>query len=159
LYPQNNGIVENNIYDRGFDAVFMMSNREEVRNGRWWLGEPIWNTAEKQGQLTAPFFFPGSEAEVGGRRPAQRKRYAGKVLNSERVDSVLRLLDLPVEKRPTFMTVYFSDVDDAGHHYSPQSPETRNAVLRVDSEIERLVAGLKARGVFDRVDLIVVSDH
>src|SRR5205085_5733277 len=57
LYPQNNGIVENNIYDRESRVTFKMSNRQEVRDGRWWLGEPIWITAEKQGQRTAPLFF------------------------------------------------------------------------------------------------------
>ena len=56
LYPQNHGIVENNVFDKGFNATFTMSNREEVQNGRWWLGEPIWITAEKQGQKTAPYF-------------------------------------------------------------------------------------------------------
>ena len=49
LYPQNHGIVENNVFDKGFNAIFTMSKREEVQNGRWWLGEPIWITAEKQG--------------------------------------------------------------------------------------------------------------
>src|SRR5438128_1667481 len=59
LYPQNNGIVENNVYDKKTGVTFTMSNREEVRKSRWWLGEPIWVTAEKQGQKTAPFFWPG----------------------------------------------------------------------------------------------------
>src|SRR5207247_6819744 len=50
LYPQNHGIVENNIFDKGFNAIFTMSKHAEVQNGRWWLGEPIWITAEKQGK-------------------------------------------------------------------------------------------------------------
>src|SRR5690242_15003312 len=48
LYPERHGIVENNIYDAGFNGVFTLSDRREVENGRWWLGEPIWVTAEKQ---------------------------------------------------------------------------------------------------------------
>src|SRR5262245_12061525 len=50
LYPDRHGIVGNNIYDPEFKQTFAMSKREEVQNGRWWLGEPIWVTAEKQGQ-------------------------------------------------------------------------------------------------------------
>ncbi|MFY9570838.1 MAG: ectonucleotide pyrophosphatase/phosphodiesterase, partial [Blastocatellia bacterium] len=69
LYPQNHGIVENNVFDKSFNAMFTMSKREEVQNGRWWLGEPIWVAAERQGQKTAPYFFPGSEAEIAGTRP------------------------------------------------------------------------------------------
>jgi len=46
---------------KGFNAMFTMSKREES-NGRWWLGEPIWITAEKQGAESAPY-SAGSEAE------------------------------------------------------------------------------------------------
>ena len=159
LYPQNNGIVENNIYDRETKVTFSMDNRPEVQNGRWWLGEPIWITAEKQGQRAAPFFFPGSEAEIGGVRPTYWKPYNGKMTNSERVDAVLGWLDLPVGERPTFLSLYFSDVDDAGHGFSPNSIEAKNAVLKVDHDLDRLIAGLKAREIFSKVNLIIVSDH
>jgi predicted AlkP superfamily pyrophosphatase or phosphodiesterase len=159
LYPQNNGIVENNIYDRDRNVVFTMGNREEVSNGRWWLGEPIWITAEKQGQKTAPLFFPGSEAEIAGKRPTYWKAYDGKVPNDARVDTVLSWLDLPKGERPTFLTLYFSDVDNAGHHFSPNSVETKDAVLKIDEQIGRLITGLKSRNIFNNVNLIIVSDH
>ena len=159
LYPQNHGIVENNIFDKGFNATFTMSNRDEVQNGRWWLGEPIWITAEKQGQKTAPYFWPGSEAEIAGARPTYWKPYDGKVPNDARGDTVLSWLDLPPGERPTFLTLYFSDVDNAGHDFSPDAVETRDAVLKVDNNLGRLIDGLKARGVFAQVNLIIVSDH
>jgi predicted AlkP superfamily pyrophosphatase or phosphodiesterase len=159
LYPQNNGIVENSIYDRESRVLFSMDNRQEVRNGRWWLGEPIWITAEKQGQRAAPFFFPGSEAEIAGLRPTFWKPFDDGVPNDARVDTVLSWLDLPVNQRPTFLTLYFSDVDSAGHEFSPDSSETKNAVLKVDRDLDRLIAGLKAREIFTKVNLIIVSDH
>ena len=159
LYPQNNGIVENSVFDTSTGVTFSMSNREEVQNGRWWLGEPIWITAEKQGQKTAPFFWPGSEAKISGISPTYWKPYDGQVSDDSRVDQVLSWLDLPLGKRPTFLTLYFSDVDNAGHEFSPDSSETRDAVLKVDGEVVRLVAGLKSRGIFSQVNLIIVSDH
>jgi predicted AlkP superfamily pyrophosphatase or phosphodiesterase len=159
LYPQNHGIIENNIYDKNFDAVFGLGKREEVQNPRWWLGEPIWVTAEKQGQKAGAFFFPGTEAEIKGTRPTFWKTYDGNIPNEERVDTILSWLDLPVAERPTIYTLYFSDVDDAGHGFSPDSAETKNAVQRVDNMIGRLIEGLKAREVFGLVNLIIVSDH
>ena len=159
LYPQNHGIVENNVFDKGFNATFTMSNREEVQNGRWWLGEPIWITAEKQGQKTAPYFWPGSEAEIAGARPTYWKPYDGKVTNEARVDTVLSWLDLPPGERPTLLTLYFSDVDNAGHDFSPDAVETREAVLKVDNDLGRLIDGLKARRILAQVNLIIVSDH
>lgn len=159
LYPQNHGIVENNVFDKSFNATFTMSNRDEVQNGRWWLGEPIWITAEKQGQKTAPLFWPGSEAEIAGARPTYWKPYDGKMTNEARVDAILSWLDLPVNERPTVLSLYFSDVDTAGHDFSPDAVETRNAVLKVDNDLGGLIDGLKARGIFAQVNLIIVSDH
>lgn len=159
LYPDHHGIIENNIYDSGFDAEFHLNERDEVEKGRWWGGEPIWVTAEKQGQTAASFFFPGTESLIQGRRPTIWKAYDHQLPNEERVDAVLTWFDLPKEKRPTIITMYFSDTDDAGHGFSPDAPETRQAVLRVDANIARLYEGLKQRKIEKKVNLIIVSDH
>ncbi len=157
LYPEHHGIVENNIWD--FGVTFTLGKREEVQNTRWWLGEPIWVTAEKQNVRSAAFFFPGTEAEIARTRPSIWKQYDGKIPNEERVDTVLGWLDLPTEKRPQMITMYFSDTDDAGHGYSPDSEETKAAVARVDANLGRLIAGLEARRIDRKVNIIIVSDH
>jgi predicted AlkP superfamily pyrophosphatase or phosphodiesterase len=157
LYPANHGLVENNIYD--FGAVFGLNKREEVQNPRWWGGEPIWVTAKKQGQIAASYFFPGTETAIQGVTPDVFRVYNGKVPNEMRVDKVLSWLDFPAEKRPTIITLYFSDVDDAGHEFSPDAEETRYAVLNVDRYLARLYEGLKQREIADEVNLILFSDH
>jgi len=157
LYPAHHGIVENNIYD--FGTVFSLGKREEVQNSRWWLGEPIWVTAEKQGQRAGAFFFPGTEAEIMGTRPTFWKTYDGKIPNAERVDTILSWLDLPQKQRPTFYTLYFSDIDDAGHSSGPDSKATKNAVNKVDEDLGKFFQGLKKRKVNKKINLIIVSDH
>ncbi len=157
--PQNHGIVENNIYDPVFKAVFTLADRKEVENGRWWLGEPIWVTAEKQGQRSASVFYPGTEGEIAGTRPSFWREYDEGTSNEARVDTILSWLDLPRAQRPTFLALYFSDPDDAGHAFGPISNETKKAVLKVDAEIGRLIRGLKARAIFSQINLIIVSDH
>lgn len=159
LYPQNHGIVENNIYDPGFNAVFMLSDRGEIEKSRWWLGEPIWVTAEKQGQRTASVFYPGTEGEIAGRRPSYWKAYDKKLSNTDRVDTILSWLDLPRGQRPGLLALYFSDTDEAGHEFGPISRETKRAVLKVDRDLGRLITGLKAREIFNQINLIIVSDH
>ena len=157
LYPENHGIIENNIWD--FGVTFSMGKREEVQNARWWLGEPIWVTAEKQGLRAGAFFFPGTEAEIAGRRPTYWKEYDGKVTHEERVDQILRWIDLPLAERPRIYTLYFSDVDDAGHASGPDGAETRDAVLKTDESIRRLMDGLRARKIDKKVNVIITSDH
>lgn len=157
LYPAHHGIVENNVFD--FDTVFTMSKREEVRNPRWWGGEPIWVTATKQGQRAGSYFFVGTEAPIEHVNIWKTRYYNGRVPNDMRVDKVLSWLDNPVNDRPTLITLYFSDVDDAGHEFGPDAEETKYAVWEVDSSIARLMSGLKKRGIDKKVNVIVVSDH
>jgi predicted AlkP superfamily pyrophosphatase or phosphodiesterase len=157
LYPAHHGIVDNNVYD--FGTVFKISDRTRVQESRWWLGEPIWVTATKQGQLAASYFYVGSEAEINGTRPGMWRAYNGRVPPAMRVDKVLGWLDLPADKRPTMITLYFSDTDDAGHEFSPDAEEVQYAVWDVDRYLTRLMDGLKARGIEDKVNVIIVSDH
>jgi len=76
-----------------------------------------------------------------------------------RVNKVLSWLDLPAPERPTFLTLYFENVDQAGHDYGPDSPQLFAAVERVDQAIGLLLQGLRARGIEDQVNIVVVSDH
>lgn len=157
LYPAHHGIVENNVFD--FDTVFTMSKREEVRNPRWWGGEPIWVTAQKQGQLSGSYFFVGTEAPIERINLWKSRYYNGRVPNNMRVDKVLSWLDNPISYRPTMITLYFSDVDDAGHEFGPDAEETKYAVWDVDASIDRLMSGLRLRGIDKLVNVIIVSDH
>ena len=45
LYTEEHGITSNNIYDPTLDTTFNMQTLDPV----WWGGEPVWNTAVKQG--------------------------------------------------------------------------------------------------------------
>jgi predicted AlkP superfamily pyrophosphatase or phosphodiesterase len=158
LYPDHHGIVANNIRDREL-GTFALSDRNAVEDGRWWQGEPIWSTSERQGVRTATYFWPGSEAEIAGFRPSYWKKFDNSVPGDQRVDTVLEWLELPSEKRPRLLTLYFSDVDTAGHTFGPESEETRQAVARVDGFVGRLLDGLDALNLPQPVDLLIVSDH
>lgn len=104
-------------------------------------------------------FYPGTETAIENIKPDYFREYNGKVPNELRVDTILSYLDLPKEKRPTFLTLYFSDPDDAGHEFSPDSEETRYAALNVDRLIGRFMDGLKRRKIDKRANVIIVSDH
>ena len=117
LYPDNHGIIENNMWDDEIGAQFGLSIKEQVTNPKWWSGEPIWNTAQRQGKIAASFFWPGSEAAISGSQPRYWKPYEHTTEHEVRVRTVLEWIDLPREQRPQMITLYFSDVDDAGHNF------------------------------------------
>lgn len=160
LRPSEHGLVANNVWDEEIGIKFELGNRDAVTDGRWYGGEPIWVTAEKQGLVTAPMFWPGAEAEIQGIRPAHSIKFEHSMSPEARVDWVLERLDLPASERPRFLTIYFNTVDDAAHRLGPEPSEGLNRALGlVDRTIAYLVAGLKDRGMQATTDLLIVSDH
>jgi predicted AlkP superfamily pyrophosphatase or phosphodiesterase len=157
LYPVHSGIIGNRMYDPEFHETFSMSNPRVSHESRWWQGEPIWVTAEKQGCQTAPIFWPGSESVIEGVLPTHRAAYDQTVPNTKRIAQALAYLQQA--RPPCYLSVYFSDVDTAGHHFGPEGQQTRAAVHSVDANIGELVAGLKRHGLWGKVNLIIVSDH
>jgi predicted AlkP superfamily pyrophosphatase or phosphodiesterase len=159
LYADQHGVVGNTMYDAELDAWFRMSDRQAVADGRWWGGEPIWVTAERRGIRTAPLFWPGVEAEIGGVRPTYWLPFDDRMPDRRRVAQVLEWLDLRAEERPRFVTLYFSRVDVAGHTHGPESPEVVEALVEVDRMIGELFAGLAQRGMLAETAILLVSDH
>ena len=160
LYPGTHGLVANTFHDRELDRTYSLSDRETVEDGRWYGGEPIWVTAEKQGMVSAAFYFVGSEADVQGIRPSYWKRFDPIIPNEVRVDTVLTWLSLAEERRPHFVSLYFAEADYAGHRFGPgDGPELAGAVGQVDQALGRLLDGLDALPHGDRVFVVLVSDH
>lgn len=159
MYAEKHGLVDNAFWDPVFQAVYALSNRDAVGDGRWYDGEPIWVTAEKQGMVTAAYFFVGTEAPVGGIRPSHYYIYDQSVANETRVDQVIDWLKLPAEERPHLILLYFSDVDSAGHTSGPDSPDVDRAIETVDEALGRLLDGVAELPIADSVHIVLVSDH
>ncbi|MCC5914744.1 MAG: alkaline phosphatase family protein, partial [Balneolaceae bacterium] len=133
LYVENHGIISNSFYDYELEERFSYGPQEEPNDERWWGGEPIWATAEKQGKTAATFFWPGSEASIDGVRPSKWMDYDGSVPDSSRIETVMTWLDPQGEIAADFSTLYFSFVDSRGHSYGPNSPEVDEAVVEMDA--------------------------
>jgi predicted AlkP superfamily pyrophosphatase or phosphodiesterase len=157
LYPEHHGIVANTFYDPGRKQTYALRDFKATSDGSWYGGVPLWSLAEKQGMRSACFFWPGSEAEIAGERPSYYLHYDDTVDDNKRIDQVLAWLNLPVEQRPHFITLYYSNVDHQGHEHGPDSKEVQQAVKHVDELIGRLEKGLDALHL--PIDLVVVADH
>lgn len=158
LRPEHHGIVGNSMFDPEFQEKFSLGS-PAVQEGKWWGGEPIWVTAQKQGVRSACMFWPGSEAEIAGTRPWEWRKFDYKVTPEDRVRTVLDWLAIPEPERPRLITLYFHEPDTAGHKFGPDSPETAAAVAQVDSAIGSLREGVHRLGLADAVNYIIVSDH
>ena len=159
MYVENHRLVGNRFWAPDLGAAYSLSDRDAVEDGRFYGGEPIWVTAERQGMVAASFFFVGTEAPVQGIQPTYWHRFDASVPNERRVDEVLGWLALPPETRPHMITLYFEDVDGAWHFNGPHGPETAAAVAEVDAQLGRLLEGIAALPHGEEVYLILVSDH
>ncbi len=157
LYPEHHGIVANSFYDPDRKQVYSYRDPKTVADGSWYGGVPLWSLAEKQGMRTACFFWPASEAEIAGERPSYYLHFDNKIDDNERIDQIVAWLKLPLEQRPHFITLYYSNVDHAGHERGPNSPEVAEAVKHVDDLMGRLEKELD--GLHLQIDLVIVADH
>ncbi len=158
LHPDHHGIVNNSFYDEEL-GYYRLGDRKSVENGKFYGGEPIWVTAEKQGVKTASFYWVGSEAPVQGIQPTYWKRYAQKVPFVQRVDTVLKWLSLPVDQRPRLVTFYYHEPDWVSHDFGPVSPQTQKVVEQLDSLIGYFLNRLAELPIAGNLNIIILSDH
>ena len=158
LYPSHHGLVDNFFYDYSRKEFYAMSKKENAEDGSWYGGVPLWSLAEKQGVVSASLQWVGSASEAGGIRPTYYYHYHEKFTPEEKINKVVNWLKLPEDVRPHFISLYFPEVDAAGHHYGPESEETKNAVKLVDAAIGNLAKKVNELGL-KNVNFIFVSDH
>ena len=159
LYPSEHGIVHNHFPDEARESWYHLWDRDAVEDGRWYGGEPIWVTAEKNGLVSAAFYFVGTEAAIQGVPPSHRHSFDPSVPGSERVAQVEEWLRWPADRRPHLITLYFEHADTAGHDFGRGSPELAAAVAEVDANIGRLLDAIDELGMSDDVNVLIVSDH
>lgn len=159
LYPENNGFINNSMYDSTIGEWFSMGNREQVENPAWYGGEPIWNTVEKNGKKAGTMFWVGSEAPIQNMRPTYWKRYDGEMPNQDRIDTVLNWMTSGTQDEIDFGTLYFDFVDGTGHRHGPNSDEIIEAIQQADELVGYLTQKLNELGLIDQTNVIIVADH
>jgi len=158
LYPDHNGIVNNSFYDPEMNAHYSMGDSTK-NNPAFYLGEPIWNTAEKQGVKTASFYWVGSDVAIQGMHPTYWKKYVHLFPFEQRLDTAIAWLSLPEEKRPHLILLYLHEPDAVGHDFGPDGEKTLQEVHYLDSLVGDFIKKIKKLPVGKKVNLIFTADH
>jgi predicted AlkP superfamily pyrophosphatase or phosphodiesterase len=159
LYPDHHGIINNTFFAPDLNLSYRIGDRSAVENPSFYGGEPIWVTAQKQGHISASFFWVGSEAPVEAMHPTYWKSYDAGVSFEARIDTVIKWFNYPSYKRPELVTLYFDEPDATSHDFGPVSPETREVVSRLDYLLGVLREKLASLPYAKKINLIVLSDH
>lgn len=157
MYPSHHGIVANTFYDPSRDEKYALWYRDEVTDPSWYGGIPLWTLAEKQGMISACFYWVGSESHILNTDPTYYFNYNEEIPIERRIKIVKEWLDKPADRRPHLITFYFPEVDHALHRFGPNSEEGKEAALFVDRSVKALYKVAQESGL--PVNFIFVSDH
>ncbi|HKI79898.1 MAG TPA: alkaline phosphatase family protein [Ignavibacteriaceae bacterium] len=159
MYPENHGLIANSFINPFTHEKYKNSDPNSSTDGKWYLGEALWETAKRNGIKTASYFWPGSELKLDYRRPDYFEHYEQDRPYDKRIQGVIDWLQLPEKVRPHFVTLYFDTTDLAGHDFGPESQKINNAIMYADSALGKLFEKLHEINMFDKVNIILVSDH
>lgn len=157
LYPESHGIVSNMFFDPIVGRIFDYSR--DGTNASWYMaGEPIWNTAKRQGLRTAAMLWPGSDADINGMRPDIWWPWskANQTTPLDRMKQAVQWLKGDFD----LVCLYLEHVDVAGHVYGPGSEQVRKAILEMDETIGYLLGEISNdEKLQQNLNLMIMSDH
>lgn len=157
LYPAHHGIINNVFFDPEVGEYFRYKIPAAIRDPRWWGGEPIWITAEKQGRKGACYFWPGSEVTFAGVKASIAMPFDYSVPFAQRLERLFGWLNLPEEQRPAVTVFYFEEANRVGHYSGPESSDMVATIKLLDEQIGAIVSRAKADGI--PLNIVIVSDH
>lgn len=132
--------MANHFYDPINEEAFHINIDGEDSSGKWFIGEPIWNTIKLKGLNAAALQYPASTANCGGRTvdgmdisgypTYHRPEYDSNWPFEERINMTVDMLlsDDPVYD---LVLLYFEQPDHDGHVYGPESQEVLWFMRRV----------------------------
>ncbi|CAN9505005.1 unnamed protein product [Ophioblennius macclurei] len=161
-YTENHGVIHNMWFDT--DTQEKLPYYQSLFVNDWWDNGslPIWITAQQQGLRTGSLHFPGTAATYQGQVATVREvepllyDYKNETAWRENTDKVMGWF---ADQDLDFVSLYFGEPDGAGHRYGPDSPERRKMVEQVDRTVGYIRRAASERGLAERLNIIITSDH
>lgn len=159
LYAETHGIVANEMYDPVLNRSFSMET-DSIYESLWWEeAVPLWVTIQKAGGRSGAAMWPGSDVKIHGMYPNQYLRYNASVSFETRVERIIEWFSAPKDESVDFVVLYWEEPDESGHRLGPQNPEMDKVIADIDEKLGFLMNELKKAGLYEKVNLIVTSDH
>ncbi|XP_046580134.1 glycerophosphocholine cholinephosphodiesterase ENPP6-like [Haliotis rubra] len=161
LHCESHGMVGNYMYDIVRNQSFLIGTNPDQYNAHWWDGgDPFWITATRQGKRTYMYYWCGCEVEIRGLRPTQCQRYPNRppTINDTR-GAITDALNKLEEDKADFAGIYYELADKYGHRSGPYSSLVMGFLRDLDAQLAFLVADLDRRGLTDKVNIMIASDH
>lgn len=159
LYAETHGIVANEMYDPVLNRSFSIET-DSIYESQWWEeAVPLWVTVQKAGGRSGAAMWPGSDVKIHGMFPNQYLPYNASVSFETRVERIIEWFAAPKEEAVDFGVLYWEEPDESGHRLGPQSSLMDAVIAGIDEKLGFLMNELKKAGLYEKVNLIVTSDH
>ncbi|KAM9356424.1 ectonucleotide pyrophosphatase/phosphodiesterase family member 5 isoform 1-T2 [Pholidichthys leucotaenia] len=159
LYAESHGIVANEMYDPVLNQSFSMET-DSIYESQWWEEAiPLWVTIQKAGGRSGAAMWPGSDVKIHNMFPNQYLLYNASVSFETRVERIIEWFSAPEDEAVDFGVLYWEEPDESGHNLGPQSSLMDVVIAGIDEKLGLLTDELKKAGLYERVNLIVTSDH
>ncbi len=156
-YADKHGIL-GNVFKTDL-GTYSYRDKNAVRDAKWYGAEPIWVTAEKNGIITATYFWVGSEAPISGYYPTYYKNYENGINPKKKVDQAIDWLNLSINERPRLICLYFNEPDHAGHVFGENSIEVNEEIENSDNILGYLLRSITELDIYKKINIVIVSDH
>ncbi|XP_028997397.1 ectonucleotide pyrophosphatase/phosphodiesterase family member 5 isoform X2 [Betta splendens] len=159
LYAESHGVVANEMYDPVLNRSFSMDT-DSVHDPWWWEeAVPLWVSIQKAGGRSGAAMWPGSDVKIHGTYPNKYLAYNASVPFEARVERIVEWFSAPEGEAVDFGVLYWEEPDESGHRYGPQSSSMDEVIVGIDEKLGFLINELRKAGLYEKVNLIVTSDH
>ncbi|KAL7871832.1 hypothetical protein SRHO_G00068150 [Serrasalmus rhombeus] len=157
LHAESHGVVANEMYDPVLNHSFSMEG-PEIYDSRWWEeAVPLWVTTQKAGRRSGAAMWPGSDVAIGGTYPTRYMSYNASMPFEMRVEKLISWFS--GANAIDFGVLYWEEPDESGHNLGPESSLMDVVIEDIDRKLGFLREKLKRAGLYDKINLIVTSDH
>lgn len=157
LHAESHGVVANEMYDPVLNRSFSMEG-PEMYDSRWWVeAVPLWVTNQMAGGRSGATMWPGSDVAIGGIYPTRYMPYNASMPFEMRVEKLISWFS--GSEAINFGVLYWEEPDESGHNVGPESPLMDVVIEDIDVKLGFLRDKLKTAGLYDKINLIVTSDH
>ena len=118
------------------------------------------NELAGEGRRSGVMMWPGSPYPYGKNKtlPTRVVRWNESISWEWRVDTAISWI-VDHENPVNLVFMYFEDPDEIAHAFGPESPEVTRQIERVNNITGHMIERLKANHIYDRVNLMILSDH
>jgi len=162
LHEETHGIIQNSMYDPILKDHYDPKIVDSLSDFKWYaqnnITEPIWATNQKYSKSrSSAAEWIGSDVIIHDQAiisiPYDQTRPYKDI-----IDQFIGLFTK--EEGPiNFGAIYFDEPDHTGHLYGPYSKEMGEKLLFCDSTLGYLIQQLKDHHLFDKINIIITSDH